>query len=642
MPAGAGVWWPGCKVRLKVRLEDNSRGIVPPTPSLAVPGTGAESFGSGSIDDLVAAANTFISIGEDIVPTSCTVELNNYRKADTTKFEIPFSRFPVDPRLIRAMTVQVFAGVFHPSEWAAAMGVAGGDGLLIPDVPTPLTGVPDSFGGYSNELFRGFADEVTITLSEQEQSVAIEARDLTGELLDAEIPPNMLEDLPGFLRLDEALQLLLTGDGLAAVSLDNRFGAKQTKKIGRERKKLLADRRIDLAAAAELDAIGLTAAAAAARAAAATKLSQANAIQSAAAALPPYSRRFGLPGFRGMRVVNEVISADDPSGELILDLPTIDEIRPKAWVDSQGKARKGRKRGQGNKQKISYMDFISDLVTGAGLIVYLRTPRSPAALVPAELVITNPRTYYRESSTVGDAVPLPRSTRLFTWGLNVRELQLKRNLKGKATPTIQVNGFDQSSGTRYFGIYPPLQKNGRPTPTGDGDRDEIKVFNLDQITGGSPAEIEAALFRSAASIYEQLSRGDFEVQIKTRALAALEGNDGVIGDLFALRPRDPVALEIPAQDPTSGVISSGMILSETTLFNRIEAARKAGFSVENAIKLASASASEYIQREFRTRTITWVWGVDNGFDLSIDAINYLDVRDAVQLVDARSGQPSSE
>jgi hypothetical protein len=639
MPA-AGVWYPGCKARLKIRLEDMNAGFVPPALAPAS-GSGPESFGSGSIDDIVDGANQFVTLGADIVPTSCTVELNSYRMADTCKLTIPFSRLPIDPRLIRALTVQIFAGVYEPSEWAAANGHPGADGMLLPDMPTPLTGVPDSFGGYTNEIFRGFADDYSITLNESDGTIEIEARDLTGELIDAEIPPNSLEDLPGFLRLDEAIQLLLTGDGLAAEAVDQRFSADETKQLGRERKKLLSGRRLDLADAADFDAAGLPNFAATSRAAAAAKLAQANALEGQAATVLPTSRRFGLPGFRGMKVVNDVVLADDPTGTILIDLPTIDEIRPKAWVDSQGKARKGRKKAAGNRQKISYMDFISDLVTSAGYICFVRTPRAPSMTVVSELVITTPRTYYGSSETAGDRVPGPTSTRVFTWGLNVLELELRRNLKGVAVPTVKVNAFDTATGTRYTNVYPPLASNNRPTPTGDGDRDEIKVFNLDQISGGSAAEIRAALFTAAAGIYEQLSRGDFEVRIRTPALAALEGNDGIIGDLFALRPRDPVALEIPAQDPALGVVAAGMLLSEASLATRREAARRAGFDVETAAKLAAVSASQYLQREFRVQTLTWVWSSDSGWDLDIAAINYLDVRDAVQVIDAKSGQPSS-
>ena len=629
-------YWVGCKVRLKIRFESNADAFTPPTPSSPTPQTGAESFGSGSIDDIVQQTAQFIQIGQDIIPTNCTVELNNYRKADTAKMTIQLSRLPFDPRLIRALTVQVFGGVFTPEEWAAGQ-VPGGNGALLPDIPSDRTGVPDSFGGYTNELFRGFADKYTITISDADQTVSIEARDMTGELLDAEIPPNMLEDLPGFLRLDEAIQLLLTGDSLAGEeSIDARFDEERTRQIGRSRRNLLRQARAKATEAADAKAAGDAAAAAAALVERQALLAQAQAAKAQGAALPPASRRFGMPGFRGLEVVNEVQS----SAGLIEPLPTIDEVRPKAWVDSRGASKKGRKRSPGNRQKTAFWDFIQDLVTSAGFIAFLRAPRvSAQQQVATELVISNPRTYYREATAAGDTTPPPTSTRQFVYGANVEELTLSRNLKGTATPTIKLQGFDVATGTRYSGIWPPLAKNNRPAPTGDGDRDEIKIFNLDSVAGGSPDEIVRTLTRAAASIYEQLSRGDFEVNVRTPVLSALPENlaAGINGDLFALRPKDPIAVELPAEDPTTGIVSGALILADNSDFARSEQARRAGLDVADALRYAALSRTEYLQREFRTRTITMVWDTQSGWHISTDAINYLDVSQSVQVTETRTG-----
>jgi hypothetical protein len=634
------VYHVGCKVRLKIRL-DQQLGITPPALSATTPDSGSESFGSGSIDDIIAQAAEFITVGQDFSPESCTVEINNYRKADTAKLSFPLSRLPVDPRLIRAMSVQVFGGTFTPAEYAAGVGPQGAPGVLLPDSPSPLTGEPDSFGGYSNEVFRGFADKYTIKIS-GDSTIEIECRDITGELLDAEIPPDAMADLPSFLRLDEVVQLLLTGDGLANVEQDKRLQASLGGPSGRKRKRLLADARASLSIAAELEAAGDPEAAALARIAAAAIKAEAQELKAAAAGLPPRSRRFGLPGFRGIKVVNEV---RDPATGLIADLPTLDEIRPKAWVDSSGKARKGRKRGAGGKQKISYWDFVADMVTSAGYIVFVRVPRATdtpgaplaARLVAAQIVISNPRTYYREATDAGDTATPPSSVRSFVLGVNAETVELTRNLKGVGVPTIQVGGFDSTTGLRYVGVYPPLAKNNRPAPTGDGDRDEIKVFNLDQVTGGSPEEIVANLTRAAAGIYEQLGRGDFELTIGTKTLSARPENvaRGTIADLFSLRPKDPIGLELPAQDPTTGVVSSGLILAEASVATRIRQARHAGLDEGAARKIGFAAASQYIQREFRTSRITMIWSENSGWEMSVGAINYLDVRDSIQITDAQ-------
>lgn len=623
-------WYPGCKVRLVVRLEDNSRGIYPPKPSTGDTAAGPESFGSGSPDGL--PADDFIEV--DVVPTTARVELNSYRIADTAKITIPLARLPVDPRLIRAVSVQVFGGVFAPEDFADAMQV-GSDALVLEDLPDDRTAVPDSFGGMTNELFRGFADEIAIDVGEM--TLDLDCRDLTGELLDAEIPPNTLAELPGFLRLDEAIQLLLTGDSLAGQDVDQRITQEQTKEIGRKRRKLRAE--LDAQIEAELDAqiAGDAAAAAAALAKALELQAKLEALRGSVDALPPVSQRFGMPGFRGAKVVNEVIDITDPTGTRIQELPTIEVIHPKAWLDSRGVTRKGRKKATGTKAKVSYWDFIHDLVTSAGYIVFMRSGQRSGVsmqLAAVEIVISNPRTYYGSSETAGDSQPIPIDTRRFIWGQNLEGMTLSRSLKGTAVPSVGVRAYDSATGERYGVIYPPVQKNNRPTPTGDGDRIEIKQFNLDQISGPSPEAILAYLEAAARSIYEQLSRGDLEVGVKTTALAGLERNlVGLVADVFAMRPKDPFAVELPAEDPITGIVSAGLILDETDLGKRIEQGRLAGLDPESARKLAIAASTQYLQTEFRTQKIMLDFDDGTGWSIDIAGINFLDVRDAINAMD---------
>ena len=627
-------WFPACKVRLQVRLEDNSRGIYPPPLTPTQPDAGPEAFGPGSPDGLPPAGD-FLVINQDIVPRSCTVEINNYRMADTCKLEIDLARLPIDPRLIRAVSVQVFGGVLAAEDFAAANGSRGAPGILIPDLPDSRTAVPDSFGGFTNELFRGFADKHAIMMSATEATVSFDCRDLTGELLDAEIPPNMLADLPGFLRLDEAIQLLLTGDGLADSDTDQRLAEESTKEIGRKRRQFESLRRAELDKLEDARAADNVPAAQAASVAAAAYAQQITALRGNVEALPPVSQRFGLPGFRGTRVTNEV--TDPNNQDLIFDLPTIEDIRPKAWLDSRGTTRKGRRKSTGAKQKLAFWDFISDLVTSAGYICFMRAPRATLQLVATELVISNARTYYRDSVSAGDTIPLADSTRVFAWGVNIEELTLERSLKGTAVPSVGVRAYDAATGERYGVIYPPVPKNNRPAVTGDGDRLEIKQFNLDQISGKSPEDIRAKLTLAAMSIYEQLGRGDLEVGIKTTSLAGLPrfARDGGVADIFALRPRDPIAIELPAEDPTTGIVSAGLILDETDIAKRIEQGRLAGLDEASAQKLAVAAAQEYIQREFRTTKLTLNWS-DGGWEVNIAAINFLDIRDAINATEAAS------
>lgn len=569
MPA---IFYPGANVRLQIRFEDFAP--LPPLPAEpGVPGPqGAESFGPGVAQQVAGLAATSASF--DVVPYDYTVELNSYRKADECRVTLPFSRVPFDPRIIRDATIQVFGGVFGPTEWAEANGPIGASGLVLPDaVPIGLREA-----GASNELFRGFVDEWDVNLTGEDR-LTITARDLTGALLDQEIGEDFLRDLPQTLPLDQVIQLLLTGDGTPT---------------------------------------------------------------------PEASRRFGVPGFRGVLVVNEAGDLT-PAGSLKLalgqratapgdrlPLPTLMQIRPPQWFDSKRTAKKGRKNSPGAAQKQSYWDAITDLCVSAGYIVFMRQPTTTitlpggiTALPATEIVIATPRTYYKDDGFVDLA-----GNRVFIYGSNVSDLKVQRKLGGVKVPTVEVRAFDPVTGLQLTSRYPPIvrKKNNRPGVSGRGEKEEVKTFLLDEVSGPTaPLQLEAA----ARSIYEQLGRNEFHVQIRTRHLAAKLENldDGIEADLFRLRPGDTITVEIDRADPQLSKHAAHTLFTSYSPADRLQAMLDIGIPPNVASFAVTALESPFIQTEFRTQRVNISWDHNSGFEFQIDAINFLDVRDSVQAID---------
>lgn len=566
-------FYPGCKVRLKVRLDDGV--LRPPIPSTAVPSpAGAESFPQDVASDVLVIPNYEVI---ECVPNTCSVELNPYRTADSAKLEIDFTMLPFDPRRIRAVTVEIFGGVFTPDEWARANGPLDAPGLVLPDVPGPLTAVMSSHGTATNLLFQGFADDVDLELDPNTQTISINARDLTGELLDAEVPPNVVKDIPSMLPLDLVIQLVLTGDGVPVEEL---------------------------------------------------------------------SRRFGVPGYRGIMVINDV---RDDAGNIV-PLPTIADIKPKSWVDSRGTAKRGRKRSPGNAQKQSYWDWICDVCTEAGLRPYIRQgtvpvnfPGAGMMLPAAELVITNPRTYYRSSTTTGaiDALLTPAQVRQFIWGINCDNIRIDQKLKKIRVPTIRVVSFDTSTGERVQRDYPPIPVNNRPSASGKGERREVKVFTFNAIDGLTRVQLDRYLDAQARAIYEELGRGDTNVEIETSTLAALpmNYNSQTRADMFAMRPSDPLLVLVPGQDIDQGIVATAGKLLNASLAERVLEIRKMGYDPKTAAFLAQVADAPYLQQEFRTKRVNFDWQISRGWAVKIEAINYLDTRDSTKAIDLASGQP---
>jgi hypothetical protein len=350
------------------------------------------------------------------------------------------------------------------------------------------------------------------------------------------------------------------------------------------------------------------------------------------------SRRPGLPGVRGLEVVN------DTGGSL----PQLDEIKPPNWFDSKKTVKKGRKRAKQDTQRMSYWDMITDLCVSAGFICYIKsgkstivTPQDQGASIAAKLVISDPRTYYGQSTTSGKTIVPVSTVRTFLYGLNVEGLKIRRKFGGTKVPTIEVRSFDERTGTGLTGRFPISPKNNKPSTSGSGDREEVSVFILRDISGeGAQATVD----RAARSIYEQLSRGELEVSFRTMVLAALPqnvnpetiratGTDQLPSsdpDMFRLQSGDPVIVEVD-----KAVVEEGR-MSEYTAFTRLspesqkEAMIAAGLRPDLADQIAQAGTSQFVQKEFRLQKMVMSWDSSGKWVFELKTINFLDVRSAVE------------
>lgn len=337
--------------------------------------------------------------------------------------------------------------------------------------------------------------------------------------------------------------------------------------------------------------------------------------------LPPETtRRGGLPGARGTAVVVETSRA----------MPTIAQIRPPSWYDAKRKVKRPRKRTAEKTKKMSYWDFVTDLAVSAGLKAYVRRGRKPAnipglgyVLPAAEIVICDAQTYY--SGKVSKKTPL------FAYGRNIEELVLRRQLGGPAMKTIEVRSFDRVRGVQIRARYPPeaQKRTNKATPSGKGDREEISVYEIAELSGPNALEQAQA---AARSFYDQLARGEFTVNIRTRALSCVPGNetDSLSPDMLYLNPGDPIqVITDPARDQYGQVTYEGQLksMSEAEFKKTIIAN---GIPVAAAGPIAKAQYDPRVQNTFFCQTVAIGWTAQNGFDFNVGAINYLDARGAIK------------
>ena len=329
------------------------------------------------------------------------------------------------------------------------------------------------------------------------------------------------------------------------------------------------------------------------------------------------SRRGGVAGARGTAVVVE--TSRPP--------PALADIKPPTWFNAKNTAVKGKQKPPKAKE-MKFWDFVTDLCVAAGMKARMRTPRTARdvpgfgyVLPAAELVIMDAQTYYAGISKV---------SRNFVMGHNCKSLKIRRVLGGTPVPTIEVRSYDWETDTQIIGRYPPASKSktNKPTTTGAGDKEEIQVHELDELTGPKATERAA---EAARHIFDQLARGEFEVTVRTNVLSADPNNDDdeLAPDMLYLRPGDQIrVLTDPARDAYGLRTVDGIpvtISPEEFAQTMVEN----GISEPVALLIANASADPRRQEVFFVQTNAISWSTKAGFAFDIQAINFLDVRNAV-------------
>lgn len=218
-------YYPSCKVKLTIRFEEyeldairktlptkdtkNLRGVstardtlkASPDPDapdgikrfvLTSGSTPTTTFtaGAGSAKPRSADGLTFDVKG--IIPKAIEWKQNGVRTADTCVITIRFVDMPFDPRIIRAVAVEMFLGCVSAEEWAA--GISGGTRSTDSQNSEPLNVVPDTYVDdngrqRSNSRFVGWADDWEMEWTEEgEQIIKLNCRDSTGLFTLVEAP----------------------------------------------------------------------------------------------------------------------------------------------------------------------------------------------------------------------------------------------------------------------------------------------------------------------------------------------------------------------------------------------------------------------------------------------------------------------
>jgi len=207
------VYYPSCTAHIRLRFDEAFSVDESKTSSTAstinnVPVSGAKPVYSPLVlnADIRSDANKLNSI-LNRVPLSCSVELPAYRAAGSFKMEIEYADLPIDPRLARSASVEIYMGTVDPSDFSTGMVTVEPDGSRSSILNTIGPG-----NARKEDFLLGVfqVDSWHVSHTGAGSRVSLEGRDMRSIFLDTEIDVRAFKSLDLSLPIDKLVQQIIS------------------------------------------------------------------------------------------------------------------------------------------------------------------------------------------------------------------------------------------------------------------------------------------------------------------------------------------------------------------------------------------------------------------------------------------------
>lgn len=211
--------------------------------------------------------------------------------------------------------------------------------------------------------------------------------------------------------------------------------------------------------------------------------------------------------------------------------------------------------------------------------------------------------------------------RHFIYGRNIKTMKIARNYTVNALQNIEVRSYSPKRKKVLVARFPRVGDQVFNTIVRPGDIADQKWL---VIRVGSVVEDEKALRLIAQAIYESVNRSEMTVNLKTHNLSSFGGGN-LDPDILDLQATDSIELQVNRDDERFNSLTS--VESLMLVQQRAEQyLTVVGYDGEFAKAYAKAYANIGFQTTFRVRAVNMTWDVENGVEIAILAVNYLEVR----------------
>lgn len=196
-------------VNLILRFDESLlTGNRAPSPKTAVEladGAGGPLGPASARADMLAGAKDRLSYVLALVPRQATVELPSYRQAPKFSLTFAFRDFPIDPRAIRAASVEVYLGTVAASDWARGMRGAVDGGRLA----SQLVQSPESL------MLVGLVNSISSSHTEKGSEVRMEGMGLQSLFLSLNVAAETFSAITSDRPVNEVVAQVLEKVGLS-------------------------------------------------------------------------------------------------------------------------------------------------------------------------------------------------------------------------------------------------------------------------------------------------------------------------------------------------------------------------------------------------------------------------------------------
>ena len=595
----------------------NASTADPSSAQQTLPNT-VERVGGSILIPLTYAGDGFTIITSRI-PITGNFVLPHPREAGTFSMTFDYREFPIDPRLLRAVAVEIHLGCVSADDYARGMnGEVDSQGrpysILRPNLDLKDPTSNEQEVDPSTFLMFGTVDRWTVEHSDHSSIVSLEGRDIRAIFIDTKlnIGSDQAVDATAGDYSAEATKLQTQIHELMAAAVEAGPGAAFM--FGAQLQALQQK-------LATVQAAGASAVSSPTVTKRPTSLSQLNTKNPIDQVVADIIRTMTTD--EDFKIYVHAAPTDWPNNEIPSpgDVDGLTRVRAKADGQSPSMTPGNAQGGGGAGDKSNYWDLITNYCALVGAIPYLFHNSlwiRPARSVFDVLDDTTSSTFFANGKprTVGDETI---TVRRFIWGRNLKNLKLDRKFAGPTVPTVQAVSIDdrvRGFGRLLVGQWPPA----------DSQAAQSKAANeILKIPVPGIRSIER-LTDIAHDVYEEIGRGEMGGSAETENLSSYGGTNAD-ADVVRMRPTEPVQFLVDARvlSTTSPLTSELNDAARRSFEEEVEAVyQKLGDRdlARSVVSLARGAIPELLDK-YQICRVAFDWSSADGVKANFDFQNYI-------------------